>query len=585
MQQGTSDTKSSTKSQRQCRRSTTLLICAALVFGNQIMDQKLQAVQVNPVQLSQLSPKQTTQQQPQSNQLPVLERQPPLEDNDSVLSMAFAEKNNSSVTSNILGVHNRSANQISDTVDFLTTTPFVPINNTGVDHSTIPTTLSSESSQSSTSKFVNDTNPTMSNDDDTDDYFHSTNRLPQWFQEYAKWHTETVQHLSIHRNYDDYQYVVLRCVRKDSKCYGAADRLKMIPVIVKLAHLSQRLFFIYWSRPFPLEEFLLPNTNFLNWTVPYHLYESLDVEAVQPIWSLGGHQEYGMLDAASQSQRVLRIRSMTYASQFYDTHPIIRIKTNGTNFTYNDVEDELPMWDVYSDFWRALFVPSSGVRNKIFTILSDLGLLFVERKGTQYIGTTHDSTIALSLSSATQNELIPNMKVWPYISVHVRAHYTHDDSENHPEENAIRCAKLVQEQYKDKMGFSDSNSSSTNSLPIYMASDTSIVTQRGIQYGLDHNLLVVSRDSLPVNANSTTTTTNPYHIDEPPPETEDFVLYASDFYDTFVDLYLLAMGRCHTWGVGGYGSWAAAIAPKEQNPSNLRSDDICPRIIHSKQKC
>ena len=130
-------------------------------------------------------------------------------------------------------------------------------------------------------------------------------------------------------------------------------------------------------------------------------------------------------------------------------------------------------------------------------------------------------------------------------------------------------------------------SSSTNSLPIFIASDTSIVTQRGIQYGLSHNLLVVGRDSLPVDANSTASvTTNPYHIDQPPIETEDVVLFPSDFYDTFVDLYLLAMGRCHTWGVGGYGSWAAAIAPKkEPNHSSHQSDDICPRIIHSKQKC
>ena len=51
-------------------------------------------------------------------------------------------------------------------------------------------------------------------------------------------------------------YVLLRCVRKDEKCYGTSDRWKMIPVMLKLAYVSQRLFFIYWSRPCPLEEFL-----------------------------------------------------------------------------------------------------------------------------------------------------------------------------------------------------------------------------------------------------------------------------------------------------------------------------------------
>ena len=34
---------------------------------------------------------------------------------------------------------------------------------------------------------------------------------------------------------------------------------------------------------------------------------------------------------------------------------------------------------------------------------------------------------------------------------------------------------------------------------------------------------------------------------------------ASDFYDTFVDLYLLALSKCTTFGRGGYGSWAAIM--------------------------
>lgn len=569
---GDNHTEHNMKRRRQRRRSGFLIGSGiALFFGTVIMDQRLLQVQVNQIVLSQLSPLQT-QPLPQLT-IPLLHQSSP----------PVTHTDNSSIPSKI---QNGFTQYISDTINYLTTA--ILANESGNDH---PTTTISESFALAKSSAHHSTvyHQSMDYYDNVADlYLQRMDRLPHWFQEYTKWHTESVRHLSMHRNYDDYQYVLLRCVKNDGKCYGTSDRLKMIPVILKLAYLSRRLFFIYWSRPFPLEEFLLPNTNYMNWTVPYYLHEPLDVEAVQPIWGLGYHQEYGMLDTESQSERVIRIISMTYASNYYDTHPIIRMmKTNDTNVAYNETEDELPMWDVYSDFWRALFVPSSGVRKKILTTLNDLDLLvLVERNDIQYIETTHTTNVSYNNTTQNSLQLIPNIEVKPYISVHVRANYTRDETENHPELNAIRCATLLQQQYKKNIEYADgsgnSSSSSTNPLPIYFASDTSIVTQRAIQYGLDHNLLVVSRDG----HKSRGSNANPYHIDQPPPMTnKDFVLHPSDFYDTFVDLYLLAMGRCHSWGSGGYGSWASVIAPKEQSPSNPTSDDICPSIVHNKQAC
>ena len=34
---------------------------------------------------------------------------------------------------------------------------------------------------------------------------------------------------------------------------------------------------------------------------------------------------------------------------------------------------------------------------------------------------------------------------------------------------------------------------------------------------------------------------------------------ASDFYDVFVDLFLLANSRCIAYGIGGFGSWASLL--------------------------
>jgi hypothetical protein len=48
----------------------------------------------------------------------------------------------------------------------------------------------------------------------------------------------------------------------------------------------------------------------------------------------------------------------------------------------------------------------------------------------------------------------------------------------------------------------------------------------------------------------------------------------ADYYDTFVDLYLLAGSRCITYHVGGYGRWA-----------NLLSSNITCEMNHLKNKC
>ena len=197
--------------------------------------------------------------------------------------------------------------------------------------------------------------------------------------------------------------------------------------MLKLAYVSRRLFFIYWSRPCPLEEFLLPNTNYINWTVPYDLYEPLGVEATTPPWRLGSHLELGMLDAESQSQRVLRIVTMLYASHYYDTHPIPHRIDDTTSSTSSDSEGELPMWDVYADFWSALFVPSEGVRNKILATLRDLDLLLsdsgnIDADDDPFIQFGQNSTTAsITASNAAVKSMIPNITVRPYVSVHVRA--------------------------------------------------------------------------------------------------------------------------------------------------------------------
>lgn len=166
--------------------------------------------------------------------------------------------------------------------------------------------------------------------------------------------------------------------------------------------------------------------------------------------------------------------------------------------------DEPRYWEIFGDVWRYVFTPSPPVAHMIDKYLNEL-------------------------------ELTPNA----YVSIHLRSRYIRDERHvpSH-RKNAVRCAQVTRP-----------------GLPMYVASDSAYVTRRTAQFGSNSNLTVKYRFDQE----------EPIHIDAG----RDFItrdndsfrnFTASDFYDTFVDLYLLAYGQCVVYGRGGYGVWAALIS-------------------------
>jgi hypothetical protein len=99
--------------------------------------------------------------------------------------------------------------------------------------------------------------------------------LPAWFKDYVALHRE--QRLALNEtNWEDQRYLIMRCLDIDTKCGGASDRLQSIPAMLALANKTRRIFFIKWSRPAPLQEFLVPPKGGLDWTIPEWLDEHLD---------------------------------------------------------------------------------------------------------------------------------------------------------------------------------------------------------------------------------------------------------------------------------------------------------------------
>lgn len=83
--------------------------------------------------------------------------------------------------------------------------------------------------------------------------------------------------------------------------------------------------------------------------------------------------------------------------------------------------------------------------------------------------------------------------------------------------------------------------------PILMASDLSRCTEVAVEYGNQKSAKVVAREHMSL----------PLHLDKADGMESR---QPSEFYDTFVDLYLMGMARCVTYNRGGFGQWASLLS-------------------------
>ena len=128
------------------------------------------------------------------------------------------------------------------------------------------------------------------------------------------------------------------------------------------------------------------------------------------------------------------------------------------------------------------------------------------------------------------------MKLTPghYASAHLRALYAIDERDERQirrwTANALNCASQLRP-----------------GMPIFFASDSDKAAAYAKTYGLDNSGRVETHTPIP---------NPPLHLDR----CRDWQKHPiSDFYDTFVDLYLLALGGCVTFNKGGYGHWGLLI--------------------------
>ena len=123
--------------------------------------------------------------------------------------------------------------------------------------------------------------------------------LPEWVKNYVAWHREQrARFLDAKRNNspsaDDVKFLIVRCSMQD-RCGGASDRLQDLPYKMMTANQTNRVLLVVWEKPVPLEIFLVPPADGIDWSMQGEMYDLLkDLE-----WNMGGDEHNANLQIVS----------------------------------------------------------------------------------------------------------------------------------------------------------------------------------------------------------------------------------------------------------------------------------------------
>jgi hypothetical protein len=171
-------------------------------------------------------------------------------------------------------------------------------------------------------------------------------------------------------------------------------------------------------------------------------------------------------------------------------------------YNENLQEGEASFQEIYHLAWGMMFTPVPKIARTITHILDDNGL-----------------------------------SPYKYTAAHLRVLYNKEDRKEEVlkkwTRGALNCASNL-----------------NPGQPIFLASDSAVVTEYGPIYGREKNGTVIIHENDP---------SPPLHLDRGDWNTSGSIRRPSDYYDTFTDLYLLALSGCLFHSKGGYGLWAAYI--------------------------
>ena len=400
--------------------------------------------------------------------------------------------------------------------------------------------------------------------------WEASTTIPQWMKDYFVWHAEACANMSQGlTQWQEYDYLVVRCLEQDVICGGAADRLKPLPFFLLVAYRTHRLLYFKWQRPSSLESFLIPPSNGMNWTWPPHvdLYkhvfdEKPNIRSMRTLHNLArfgrGRIRKGRKFHMGKIASVL-VQSHFHGALEYDgilerkyrnqSLTATATTNNTTTIVDNISKKEATYNHVFADCWKTVFVPSPPVQTLIDERMKDMGLIKDE-----------------------------------YHAVHIRSQYEKKVNAKHSHTlatNAINCLAHYITRIRNNNNTNNNNNQNTtsqqnnimipfhNQTRIFVASDVKDTAQTAVQYaksqGLIHATHLAEHGG---GGNHSSSGSSSSHDDDdddlPTLHLDRGSQHVSEkkfaktwkihevprYYDTFVDMYLLSNAKCIVYNIG-----------------------------------
>ena len=377
--------------------------------------------------------------------------------------------------------------------------------------------------------------------------------LPEWLDEFLKMQPVSSHHETL--SDPDAKFIVMSCHKFQThvleKCGGLTDRLALVPLTLWLAYKTGRRLLIKYSKPAPLEEFLVPPAQGFDWRLPDGYFDQE--------WDLLANRSWHDMHEMRRYMWETNIMMEPWSSEkiiFMNSNLVIK----KSNFFLNQVfaSYNVSVTDVWPAIFRRMFQPSMGVANEIQTFVHQYNL-----KAGEY-ASKHSRLLY-------PGEFRNNMK---YISVHSQKEKFQPDMSDAStkkmvalvSDNAVKCALRLVPDMKYVYLASDMKESLEylKKESPFWSDDKRIIHE----IGWNSTSLTNSTDptihgwgvkswSAPVMAQVITRDNiydKPFHFDS------GIVDDPKKAYSPFVDLWIMSHARCHSYDIGGFGRFASVLS-------------------------
>jgi hypothetical protein len=344
---------------------------------------------------------------------------------------------------------------------------------------------------------------------------------------------------------------------KFEPCGGLTDRLRVLPYYVWLAHKSGRKLLIKHTKPHPLEEFFIPPEGGLDWRLPDKYCEN---------------EEEFEIYANRSWEQMTEGRSIMWHEHidnpYWNNTRFVFVNNNLSFESMMDVfheETGLKADDIWPNLFRRMFKPSTALGKVIDDHANKYGLVPGAYSGAHVRARYPGEGIQeiRRKSNSTQEDEVINMYDPPTRAV-----------VNEIGENAIQCAVKLFPETRQVYFATD-----TNRIIDYLLHESPIWSPQNKNETLSTRpaIIIVSRPNY--NKGSLHIDT---HLNFPGREG---IAPVDEFYQIFIDLWILSHTKCLSQGLGGFGHFASILSGNHLQCRNrhrtieMGSTNRCPNTL------